>query len=116
MLDDDDSTKYNGLVEIQLTYPSGSKIKWILSDCGCFPSSAWLQMLNFMKKGGADKDSPSVGGGGNSYWNAWIKDGNFVLYFSISGLGGDSSIEHRFPIKEMIPVVEEIAEKIKLME
>lgn len=107
--------KYDGIIEVILTFNS-QKMKWILSDCSCYPSSEWIELLNFMKGNSTSNISPIVGGGGNSSWNADVNNSNFRLYFDISGSGGDSTIINEFPVDKMIPVVEQIIEKIKLME
>jgi len=111
---DDDDEKYNGYIEIKINFHN-LKINWVLSDCGCYPSSEWIELLNCMN--GTLKHKLSVvGGGGNSSWTADATETKFRLCFDISGSGGDSTITHEFPIDIMIPVVEQIIEKIKLME
>jgi hypothetical protein len=112
--DDYVDEKYNGYVEINI-YFQHSKINWIISDCGCYPSTSWEILLNFMKNINDDK-SPSIGGGSNSTWYADVHKSKFRLYFDISGCGGDSTMIHEFDIDMMIPVVDQIIENIKLME
>jgi hypothetical protein len=111
----DEDEKYNGHIEIKLNFHH-LKINWIISDCGSYPSDQWIKLLNFMKETSTDDKSPIIGSEGNSYWYAYVNNSNFKLFFDISGSGGDSTIMHEFPVEEMIPVVEQIIEKIKLME
>lgn len=89
-------------------------MKWILSDCGSYPSDQWIELLNFMKGNSKSNISPIINPGGPSSWNAKIKNSIFELCFDVSG--GNCSIIHEFPIDKMIPVVEQIIEKIKDME
>lgn len=110
---EDDDEKYNGYVDININL-NHSKLNWTLSDCGCYPSSSWEALLNYMKN--PTGKSPSVGGGGNSSWHADVHDSSFRIYFDISGMGGDSTMVHEFDIDMMIPVVEDIIKNIKLME
>ena len=107
--------KYRGYIVIKLNY-NGLKIHWTLSDCGCYPSSKWIELLNFINFNAITDTSPIVGGGENSTWTADVTDLNFRLCFDISGGGGDSEIIYEFPIDKMIPVIEQIIEKIKEME
>ncbi len=109
----EDNEKYNGYVNINIK-TNHSIINWTLSDCGCYPSSLWEALLNYMKD--STGKSPSVGGGSNSSWYADVHDSKFRIYFNISGCGGDSTIIHEFDIDIMIPIVEEIISNIKLME
>lgn len=111
---DDEDEKYNGYIEIKIIFHN-LKINWLLTDCGCYPSSEWIELLNCMN-GTLKNKSPAVGGGENSSWSADATETNFRLCFDISGCGGDSIITYEFPVDEMIPVVEQIIEKIKLME
>ena len=107
--------KYDGHIEIILTF-NNQKMKWTLSDCCSYPSNEWVDLLNCMKGITNPNKSPTVGGGGNSSWYADVNNSNFRLYFDISGSGGDSTIIYEIPVDKMIPVIEEIIEKIKLME
>lgn len=111
---DDGEEKYHGYIEININF-HGLKINWVLSDCGCYPSAQWIELLDCMK-GIITNESQSVGGGGNSGWSADATDTNFRLNFDISGSGGDSTITYEFPNDKMVPVVEQIIEKIKQME
>ena len=113
--DDGDNDNYSGYVEIKLKLDD-LKIKWTITDCGCYPSSKWIELLNYMKEQPTDQRSPIISGGGNSSWFTDVNKTNFRLIFDISGNGGDSTIIYKFPIDKMIPVVEQIIEKIKLME
>ena len=111
-IDDDDNKKYNGYIETILTF-HGLKINWRISDCGSYPSDQWIELLNFMK-GNSTSYSPIINPGGPSSWNARVNNSIFELCFDISG--GDCSLIHEFPVDKMIPVVEQIIEKIKQME
>lgn len=105
--------KYDGHIEIILTF-NNQKIKWKLSDCGSYPSNQWVGLLNFMKWTLITNISPIIIPGGPSSWNAKVKNSTFELCFDVSG--GDCSIIHEFSVCKMIPVIEEIVQKIKLME
>lgn len=102
---------YHSYIEINIIF-NHLKINWVLSDCGCYPSSEWIKMLNFMKGDITNNKSLSVGGG-NSFWSADVTEMNFKLIFDISGCGGDSTITYEFPNDKMIPIVEQIIEKNK---
>lgn len=105
--------KYDGYIEIIFTF-NNQKMKWTLSDCGSYPSNQWVDLLNYMKGITNPNISPIINPGGPSSWNARVKNSIFELCFDIGG--GDCSIIHEFHVDKMIPVVEEIIEKIKLME
>jgi hypothetical protein len=114
IIDENDNEKYNGYVTINMTHVNVPKIKWVISDCGCYPSSDWIALLNYMK--GSSSKCPNIGGGGNSGWGISIKESSVIMEFEISGNGGDSTIELSFSFQEMIPIVEEIIVNIKKME
>lgn len=114
IIDENDNEKYNGYVTINMTHINVPKIKWVISDCECNPSSVWVALLNYMK--GSSSECPYIGGGGNSYWSIYTKESSVIMNFDISGNGGDSTIELSFSFQEMIPIVEEIINNIKKME
>ena len=103
-------------IEIQLTHQSGLKINWILSDYTSYPAYEWFDLLDYMKGTKTNNKSPSIRCGYNSYWSADVQNSKFRLKFDITESGGDSLIIHEFPIEQMIPVVEQIIEKILLLE
>lgn len=106
--------EYNGYITINITYENGPKIKWVISDIGCYPSSDWDELLNYMK--GSSSTCPIIGGGGNSSWGISVKESSVLMEFDISGNGGDSTIELSFSFQEMIPIVKKIINNIKKME
>ena len=106
--------KHDGIITVYMLYENGPEIRWIISDCGCFPSSDWINFLKYMK--GLTSTSSSISGGGNSSWDICVEESMCILTFDIGGSGGDSNIKLKFSIPEMIPVIEEIINALKRIE
>jgi hypothetical protein len=98
----------NGSISVEIL-DDGTKFTWRFSDLLCYNVMQWTDLLAMMK-GEIDDTSKhaSVGGGGNSYWQAKVVDSKFRLYYSISGSGGDSTFVIDLSLEVMIPAIEEI--------
>lgn len=119
--DDGSVSETNGIITIEITCAHIPKIKWVLSDCACYPSTDWINFLGNIKGCSTTCKNVGVGGGGNSNWNLSIENlsienSMIVLDFNISGCGGDSNVELYFSFEEMIPIIEKIIDYLKIME
>lgn len=97
-------------INVTINY-KGCNIKWDIYDIHGNDLETWMNIRKSMLD--TTGNPVNFGGGGNSSWYCWCKEGLFELHYIISGMGGDSNLTISIPCEEMIDCVNAIIDVLE---